>query len=122
MEFPTDRQSKYIYDWIYNLTISGFKPIIAHIDRYSNYDKIINELRGLDIIYQINASLILSFLGRKKVKKIMNFTNSIIIASDMHNTTIRACNIQKANKYIKNDLFISNNNTQNMLYNIFVNN
>lgn len=122
LEFPTDRQSKYIYDWIYNLTISGFKPIIAHIDRYSNYDKIINELRGLDIIYQINASRILSFLGRKKVKKIMNFTNSIIIASDMHNTTIRACNIQKASKYIKNDLFISNNNTQNMLYNIFVNN
>lgn len=118
LEFPAEKQIKNIYDWIYKLTLSGFKPIIAHIDRYAYCDNIMNELKGLDIVYQINASRILSFWGRKKVKKIMGCTSNIIIASDMHNTTTRTCNIKKAYEVAKSDLLTANNNTQNMLRNI----
>lgn len=121
LEFPTDKQIKHIYDWIYDLTLSGFKPIIAHVDRYLYYDKIINELKGLDIIYQINAARMLSFTGRKKVKKIMSLTGKIIIASDMHDTEIRTCNIQKAYRFMKNDLLAANNKVQDMLHNMLFN-
>lgn len=96
IEFPITKRKKIFTDWVYSLRMKDIKVIIAHIERYPNYNDIITDLEGLDIIYQINASNIINLGKRKIVKQIIKQNESFIVASDMHNMTSRRCKMQKA--------------------------
>ncbi|MBQ7717943.1 MAG: hypothetical protein IJQ50_00175 [Clostridia bacterium] len=96
LEFDIVRDSRKYADWLYSLTLRGIKPIIAHIDRYPDFDLLIREFKGIDIIYQINASRFNSFLGRRIIKHLLNYNNTYIVSSDMHNMAARRCNMQSA--------------------------
>lgn len=116
MEFPIGRDfSKHAEDWIYDLNCKGIVPIIAHIDRYPFWERMLKDFQGLRVNYQINASKFLTLSGRSLIRKIMKYDNKYIISSDMHNTDTRKCNMQpayeKAVKMYKNranELFESN--------------
>ena len=102
-------------EWIYDLNLKGFKPIIAHIDRYSDFEELIGAFDMLNVVYQINASRFLSFLGRRIVKKILGMVDFAVVSSDMHNTTTRKCNMKDAYEKAKklfpdlaDDLFFNN--------------
>ena len=100
VEFST-RQDTPISDIVYDLSVSGFKPIIAHIERYSylkkeDYFKIKKE----GALIQINSG---SFKERKKFKIIKFLLNNNLvdfIASDVHDTKERKCDFSFAKKYI----------------------
>lgn len=96
VEFPFRKQSKQIADWIYSLTIMGITPIIAHIDRYPNWKKLMEELSELNVIYQLNATIFLSMGTRHIAKKILEKNEIFIVSSDMHNTDVRCSYMEKA--------------------------
>jgi protein-tyrosine phosphatase len=100
IEFST-RVDTPISDIVYDLVVSGYKPIIAHIERYSylkkeDYFKIKKE----GALIQINSG---SFKERKRFKIIKFLLNNNLvdfIASDVHDTKERKCDFSFAKKYI----------------------
>ena len=100
-------------EWIYSLSLLGIKPLIAHVHRYNMAHELIRELDGIDVFYQINCSNLLTFKGRKQTSKFLDTNKRFIISSDMHNTTSRVCNVEKAYKKSLNSY---PNMTENLFY------
>lgn len=96
LEFPSEKYNPYWSDWLHSMTLRGFRPIVAHIDRYLHIDKMLSDFAGLSITYQINASRMFSFSGRRMIAKLLQGNEPCICASDMHNNTIRMCNMKNA--------------------------
>ncbi len=96
VEFPFDKYDPYWGEWLHSMCIRGLHPIVAHIDRYLYVDKLLSDFAGLDITYQINASRMLGFWGRRFISYILSGSTPCVFASDMHNTTSRSCNMQEA--------------------------
>ncbi|MBQ0084352.1 MAG: hypothetical protein KBS52_06275 [Clostridiales bacterium] len=86
------------FEYIYNLTLLGIKPIIAHIDRYPHSLRIMSMLGDLDVIFQVNAARFVSRIERKDVAKILKTGYSVVVASDMHNTKSRPCRMKEAHE------------------------
>lgn len=99
VEFST-RNKTDIASIIYDLHVSGYKPIVAHIERYEylNYEEI-KEIAAYALI-QVNAS---SF-EKKEYKKVLKFLlkNHLIsfVASDCHNLISRNVDFTQAKKII----------------------
>src|SRR5690554_977578 len=109
-----------IFGILESLQEKGFKPIIAHVERYSylsldDYKK----LKAKGILLQVNAA---SFLGSGREHWIENAKLLIkeklvdFIATDAHNTETRVPNIKKAYQELKGKL------SENYLNDIFYNN
>lgn len=96
LEFPVDKANPRWAEWIYNLNRKGIKVLVAHVDRYMEWEKMMADFKGLDVKYQVNASRFLEFSSGKLVKKLMEYPHGYIISSDMHNMTKRRCNMAKA--------------------------
>ncbi len=96
VEFPMGKFDPYWGDWLHSMCLRGLHPIVAHIDRYVHLDRMLSEFSGLSITYQINASRMLSFWGRRFVARMLTGNEPCIFASDMHNTTTRNCNMKNA--------------------------
>ncbi len=105
IEFSIDESLYNITEAIHNFVTKGFKPIIAHIERYEALSKIndIAALKKIGAFMQVNASTILG--GRGFFKK--SFINKLIkkslidfIATDSHNN--RENLFLKAYQYINN--------------------
>ncbi len=100
VEFSTRTETN-IADIIYEIVIAGFKPIVAHIERYqylSENDYL--EIKSNGALIQVNSK---SF-ENKEYKKILKFLlkNKLIdfIASDCHNDTNRNVDFTEAIKII----------------------
>lgn len=96
IEFGARTNYRLCADWIHSLILKGIHPMIAHIDRYPDYENILAEFNGMDLIYQINAARFLSVFGRRKIRKLLQYNNKYLVSSDMHDTQIRKCNILPA--------------------------
>ncbi len=96
LELPDDNHPSEIAEWIYNISIKGYRPVIAHVDRYPDYDEIMEELGHLDVIYQINAARFLSMSDRRLLRSIFKRHDKFFVSSDMHNTTTRICKMGAA--------------------------
>ncbi len=89
VEFPMTSYHKQYADWLYNLNLKGIIPIIAHIDRYPFWKDVIEGISDLQIIYQLNATRILTIGGRRFIKGILNYDTYCIFSSDMHDPVKR---------------------------------
>lgn len=112
-----------VSEWIYNISIRGYKPIIAHIDRYADHKDIMQELCGVDVVYQINAARFLGLFSNGAVKDILKRHDKFIVSSDMHNLTTRSFNMHiaynKAKKYAGERLgFMFNDGAAAILNNV----
>lgn len=96
LEFPVDKADARWAEWIYNLNRKGIKVLVAHVDRYMEWEKMMADFKGLDVKYQVNASRFLEFMSGGLVKKLLAYGHDYVISSDMHNTKTRACNMGKA--------------------------
>ena len=96
LELPFMKKYGWFAECVHSLNIRGITVIVAHIDRYPEWENIISELKGLRVVYEINADKFLTFRGRKRARKIIQYGKNYIISSDMHNTTTRKTNIKKA--------------------------
>lgn len=98
LELSNDINASDVSEWTYNIITKGLRPIIAHIDRYKDYVDIMDELSGIDVIYQINASRFLSMSERRVLRNIFKKHDCFFASSDMHNLTSRPCNFAEARK------------------------
>ncbi len=117
IEMPSTRWTKYTIDELFNLSSSGTITIIlAHIERYMDYQSrdIFDALLGNDILMQINASYINSFLTRKKALRLIREQKVHLIGSDCHNLTDRSPDMGTALNTIQKKL-------DNEFFNYFVN-
>ena len=95
MEFPTNGHFAYMHNVISRLIKVGYKPIIAHIERYMCLvmdTGRVQMLKDLGALLQINAG---SVLGKSGITK-KRFCNEVLrkelvdfIASDAHNMETR---------------------------------
>lgn len=102
LEMPTGIWKPIIYETIYSICLKGFRPIMAHIDRYyaDHHDDFYN-LFSLDLTYQVNCDSFLTPYIKKKMPYFFECGAIHILGSDMHNLTSRTNQMLKCQKIIK---------------------
>lgn len=95
-----------IRNYVHSLCSCGFKPIIAHVERYDCCWNIecLEELIEVGASLQINAGSILGKSGAKVKRfciKLMKADMVDFIASDTHNRTSRKPNLGKCADYVE---------------------
>lgn len=98
LELSDSGNAAEVTEWIYNISIKGLRPVIAHVDRYPDYKDVMEELSHLDVIFQVNAARFLSMSDRRLLRSIFKRHNKFVVSTDMHNVTTRICNMQPAYK------------------------
>ncbi len=103
VEMPYSNWTDWMFNELYSLSLKGYTPIIAHLERYFDMVpfKTINEnLLPLDVLVQCNTDAFLNYKGKRFVKKLIKRGNLTVIGTDCHNLTTRAPNMNKALEYI----------------------
>lgn len=95
VELPCSFLPPHAGDFFYDLQISGFRPVLAHPERYSylvDNEKYINELMNRGVFFQINSAAIIGING----KSVQNAALKLIkngfchyVASDSHSSGTR---------------------------------
>ncbi len=96
IEMPYGRWNEDCYDYLYELTLKGMRPIMAHIERFIGKKKEFYNLYSLDLLYQVNADSFISPLMRKYLPDLFEKGTLQLIGSDMHNTTRRSTHMKGA--------------------------
>ena len=96
LELSDNGNASEVAEWIYNITLKGLRPVIAHVDRYPDFNDVMDELSHLDVVYQVNAARFLTMSDRRLLKKVFRKGEKIVVSTDMHNVTTRICNMEKA--------------------------
>jgi len=96
-----------IHDVVYDLTVKGFTPIIAHIERYLYLEmEEVAHMKSYGAQIQINSGAILGIDGRvirKQALKYLKMDLVDYIASDCHNMDNRKPNLAEALKKVPKD-------------------
>ena len=103
VEMPMAKWEDWMFECIYNITVRGIKPIIAHIDRYLGYPR--SALAALDEtrpLYQVNSEAFLSYGGRKKMLELFYSGKLHVIGSDMHGLVKRKNTLPEAYVELEN--------------------
>ncbi len=101
VEMPYTPWKEWMLDSVYKLTLSGLRPIMAHIDRYTVQDiENLSSLVDFGVVFQINGELFLDRKMKKIADKIMNDSYAHILGSDMHSMNKRKPNIADAKEVI----------------------
>lgn len=96
LEMPYEKWRYDTFDEIYNVVKLGFKPIMAHLDRFLDQSHLFGELYVLDLLYQINSSAFLDKTTRRKIAGFFENNSAHVIGSDTHNLTDRRPNAAEA--------------------------
>jgi protein-tyrosine phosphatase len=122
LEFSGRHSVDYIKEKTEELLNGGYRPIIAHIERYPSVYKelsIIEGLRKKGALVQINADSVLGMDGyhvKRFCKKLLKKRFVDMVASDVHNMTTRTTHIGNCAEWIADKygeeyaeaLFVSN--------------
>lgn len=104
-EFSTHDTYPTIRNCIYDLVTHGYRPIIAHVERYfccQELEKVL-ELKELGARIQLNAGSVLGEEGWKQkqfCQQLMKNGAVDFIASDTHNLSSRKMNLKKCASYV----------------------
>ena len=102
VEFSSRHNFVQIRNWIYELVKAGFRPIIAHVERYHSVVKngldFIDELRDMGAYIQMNADSIIGedgFMIKRFCKKVIKEEMLDFVGSDGHDLARRTPHIGK---------------------------
>lgn len=107
IEFSTDAECSYIRDSLNEVMFAGFKPVIAHIERYDNLmdnRELVEDLVESGIYIQVNAGSVIGKSGSKTKKDIRwLLQNDFVhfVGTDAHDEKIRAPHIKKCERLIE---------------------
>ncbi len=104
IEMPYSDWNDRVFEELYHLIKNGYRPIIAHLDRFFDKEKYFPELLSLNLLCQINADAFLNRAERKKILPLILQDAAHIIGSDMHNLTSRPPNLSEAYDVISKKL------------------
>lgn len=106
LEFSSMHSERTIREGTYEVLADGFKPVLAHVERYPAAAKpqVISELRKMGAEIQVNADAVIGLDGRGPKK----FTGKLLadglvdyIGSDAHNTHDRQPHLGKCAAFIE---------------------
>ncbi len=91
-ELPAMSKPPQVEDAVFDLILKGYKPILAHPERYSFYQEpglvSLEKLKSMGVLFQLNALSLVGFYS----PKVQRFAKQLIknnwidfIGSDMHN-------------------------------------
>ena len=101
VEMPYTPWKEWMLESVYKLTLSGLRPIMAHIDRYTLQDiENLSSLVEFGVVFQINGELFLDKKMKKTSDKIMYDSYAHILGSDMHSMNTRKPNLGEAKDII----------------------
>lgn len=100
LEMPYEIWKDYAFEEIYQLTRLGFRPLMAHLDRFLDQEHLFGEIYSLGAQVQINTSAILDAVQRKKMLKFFESGHFQVLGSDTHNLDNRSPNIAVARKIL----------------------
>lgn len=106
VEFNPMDDFDYIRNGIYQVLAAGYRPIIAHVERYScMLSKLsrVEELKNMGCYIQVNAGSIMGQYGfsvKQMTKKILKQQLIHFVASDAHDTNKRAPRLSDCAKYV----------------------
>ena len=106
VEFQPSISAFEIENAVMRILRAGYKPVIAHIERYGALIKkpeLVNELRNMGALTQVNARSILKFkIGKiaKFIKKVLKNRQVDVIASDAHDSSIFTQQLSKSMLFI----------------------
>ena len=102
VEFSGGDEKLYVKERVQKLKLSGYYPIIAHVERYRAVREdldLIAELRGMGAFMQVNADTISGkdgFLIKRFAKKLLREELLDFVGSDGHGSKSRTPDIAKA--------------------------
>lgn len=106
VEFSSTDEKKYIQERLYSALCNGYKPVIAHIERYHCVRKeahFIGDLIEMGAQVQVNAGSILGEMGfsvKRFTRKLLKQEFIHYIGSDAHNMAYRCSRMNEAYYYI----------------------
>ena len=105
-EFSTNDSFVTVRNYIYELITKGYRPIVAHVERYfcCQEPERIQELKKLGAQIQINADSVLGYEGhtiKKFCAGLMKEALVDFIGSDAHNLEGRKMNLGKCATYVR---------------------
>ena len=104
LEMPFGRWQKSYIEEVDKLYINkGIIPIVAHIERYLDYQKgtdYINRLLELNVLVQINCETFKKKIFENKYLKFLKHSDMYLIGTDCHNLEDREPNMNIAMKYL----------------------
>lgn len=104
VEFYPSTPYKEIEAQFRSLLMSGYKPIIAHIERYDCFISdpyLVEDISDLGVKIQVNYSSLNNFTQKRFIKKLLKYELVDLIGSDAHDTTSRSPEVKKYIDYIK---------------------
>lgn len=105
-ELPMNTKPLFVKELVYELIQNGYRPIIAHPERYSYVQdeiKYVRELANLGTLFQANYGSVLGMYGndaKKTLKKLLKDDLISFLGSDVHRTGQIYPKIPKALKKI----------------------
>lgn len=106
VEFGVQESAKKIRRSLYNVSLSGFRPVLAHVERYQalykNYEGIRELIKG-GVVIQVNAGSIAGREGwhtARFVRKLLAYEMIHFIGSDAHEDTARTPILSECAAYI----------------------
>lgn len=106
VEFQPSTSAFEIEAAILRILRTGYRPIIAHIERYNALIKkpsLVSELRNMGALMQVNARAILRFkFGKisKFIKQVLKNKQVDIVASDAHDNTVFTQQLSKSMLFV----------------------
>lgn len=106
MEFDPMEAYDYIRYGIYNLIAEGYRPILAHAERYSQINgkaDRVEDLTEMGCYIQINADSVMGALGLRTkffVRKLLTGRLVHFMATDAHDAQKRGCHIRECASFI----------------------
>lgn len=131
LEFPSDRISSGIHDFLYELQLMGIVPIIAHPERNreiaENPTRLL-ELVELGALTQVTAHSLLGLFGKSIQKLSFDLCRNHLahfISSDAHNTTNRGFALAEGYEALRAELGPSvvssfQNNANRIIHNLAI--
>lgn len=110
LEFSGAVERKKIRDAVGTMLMSGYLPVIAHVERYESlFEKkdALETVLEMGAYFQVNASAVLGDLGRKRKKQILKMMeNGMVhfVATDAHDGGVRAPKMKKVAGYLEKKL------------------
>lgn len=104
VEMPYGQWSPWMYNEVYALITKGYKPILAHIERFVTAvpeKDILTKLLSMDVYVQCNAESFEDRKMRKFIKKLIKLGKLTVIGSDFHNLDTRISKLDDACSYLE---------------------
>ncbi|MDD6628951.1 MAG: hypothetical protein PUF03_11970 [Lachnospiraceae bacterium] len=106
IEFLPQDRWEYIRDGVNTMLMAGYRPVIAHVERYREVCRDmerVSRLREMGGYLQVNAASIMGRYGigmKHTTRKLLKYRLVDFLATDAHNATTRTTDMAKCAAYI----------------------